>query len=263
MAAADYPQEEFDDQFLTCGICRNIYEKPRVLPCLHTFCAACLEKLRTENEITCAICRKQVPLGAEGVSGLPPNFYVNSLLDFRNLQAKKRARVSCQMCESVASIEGTCWDCQHLLCKNCITAHRNTPALKNHYIITLDDLKNPRSRSQYTRAKNCTKHTDQRLIFYCQPCTKLVCRDCTITEHRPGLNHDPKEVSEVAKTVKAELQTLLQKTKDTADALKKTGRAVGKELSSITMNCEMEERKIHEHFEELRKKTGQGRARNQ
>ncbi|XP_019632314.1 PREDICTED: uncharacterized protein LOC109475944 isoform X2 [Branchiostoma belcheri] len=254
-AAANVPKEEFDDQFLTCQICMNIYNDPRILPCLHTFCTRCLEEWQKEsNKFICPACREQLPLGAEGVIGLPPNVYVNSLLDFRTLQTSKRASASCQMCESGASIEGTCGDCHLLLCRNCITAHGNAPTLKDHYIITLDDLKNPRSRSQYTRAKNCPKH-NQRLMFYCQPCTKLVCQACTSTEHSRALkHHDPQEVSKAAQKIKAELQTLLGQTQDTADTLKKTAETVSMELTSITANCDMEGKKIQEHFAHLRAK---------
>ncbi|XP_078583724.1 E3 ubiquitin-protein ligase TRIM71-like [Branchiostoma floridae x Branchiostoma japonicum] len=254
MAAADYPQEEFDDQFLTCAICKDIFQEPRVLPCLHTFCTTCLEGLsQTQgNWLTCPICRELVRLGDGGVSSLPPNFYVNSLLDFRKL--RKRARVSCQMCESAATIEGTCWDCRFLLCKNCITAHGNTPPLKHHSIITLDDLKNQRSRSQYTQAKYCPQHKDQRMTFYCKPCAKLVCRDCAITKHQKGPDHDPQDTSEAAQEVKTGLQMLVGQTQDTAEALKKTNSTVTMEITSITANRDREEKKIQEHFAQLRTK---------
>ncbi|XP_078594456.1 E3 ubiquitin-protein ligase TRIM71-like [Branchiostoma floridae x Branchiostoma japonicum] len=257
MAAADYHQEEFDDQFLTCAICKDIFQDPRVLPCLHTFCTTCLEGLTpTHDKLTCPIDREQVRLHGKGVGGLPRNFYVNNLLDFRNLQNSKRARVSCQMCESAATIEGTCGDCRFLLCKNCITAHGNIPTLKDHYIITLNDLKNPSSRKKYTLAKYCPRHIDQRLTFYCQPCAKLVCQACTVDEHRyrPGQDHDPREVSNVAQEVKTELQALVGQTQVTVEALKKTDGTVTMEITSITADCEREEKRIQEHFSQLRTK---------
>ncbi|XP_078662036.1 uncharacterized protein LOC144906021 [Branchiostoma floridae x Branchiostoma belcheri] len=258
MAAASVPLEEFGDKFLTCAVCEEIYTDPRVLPCLHTFCAKCLEKWRKgETQFTCPTCRDQVRLKEAGVKGLPPYFFMNSLLDFRALHNSEEAHTKCQMCKSDNKVEGRCADCSLLLCNNCITAHSNSPALKDHYIITLDDLKNPGSRPKYTRAQNCPQHTDQRMTFYCQPCAKLVCRDCTITEHRPGPNHDPQEVSKVAQKYKAELQKLLEKTKHADDALKKTKETVGEELKSITTNCQTVRKDIAEHFAVMRARLGE------
>ncbi|XP_019626328.1 PREDICTED: E3 ubiquitin-protein ligase TRIM71-like [Branchiostoma belcheri] len=255
MAAASFPLEEFDEKFLTCAVCDEIYTDPRVLPCLHTFCTKCLVKWRKgKSHFTCPTCRQQVRLQEGGISSLPQYFFMNSLLDFRALHNSEEAHAQCQMCKSDNKVDGRCADCRLLLCKNCITAHRNIPALKDHYIITLDDLKNPGSRPKYTRAPYCPRHTDQRMAFYCQPCAKLVCRDCTITEHRPGPNHDPQEVSKVAQKYKAGLQKLVEKTKHTDDVLKKTKQTVGHELTSITTNCQRVRKEIKEHFADMRKK---------
>ncbi|KAI8512717.1 hypothetical protein Bbelb_093560 [Branchiostoma belcheri] len=257
MAAASLPLEEFDDKFLTCAVCQEIYTDPRVLPCLHTFCAKCLETWRKgKSQFICPTCRQQVRLRRTGVGSLPPYFFMNSLLDFRTLHKSEEAHTKCQMCKSDNKVEGRCTDCSLLLCKNCITAHSNIPELRDHYIITLDDLKNPSVRPKYTRAQYCPRHTDQRMTFYCQPCAKLVCRDCTITEHRPGpgSNHDPQEVTRIAKEYKAGLETLVAKTKYTADVLKETKQTVGHELTSITTNCRTVRKEIKEHFADMRKK---------
>ncbi|KAI8512719.1 hypothetical protein Bbelb_093580 [Branchiostoma belcheri] len=260
MATASFPLEEFDDKFLTCAVCEEIYTDPRVLPCLHTFCAKCLEKCRKgEIQFTCPTCRDQVRLKEAGVSSLPPYFFMNSLLDFRALHNSEEAHTKCQMCESDNKVEGLCTDCRLLLCKNCMTAHSNIPELRDHYIITLDDLKNPSSRPKYTRAPYCPRHTDQRMTFYCQPCAKLVCRDCTINEHdcRAQLwrrKHDPQEVSKVTQKYKAGLETLVAETKDTADVLKKTKETVGQELTTITENSQTVRNEIEKHFVDMRAK---------
>ncbi|XP_035658207.1 tripartite motif-containing protein 3-like [Branchiostoma floridae] len=92
------------------------------------------------------------------------------------------------------------------------------------------------------------------MTFYCQPCAKLVCRECTITEHRQGRKHNPREIGDVAQKYKDELQTLVQKTLDTADALRNASYTIGKELSSIATNCQVEKTKIQEHFAQLKSK---------
>ncbi|CAH1245792.1 TRIM2 [Branchiostoma lanceolatum] len=247
---------DFDKISLTCSVCMNTYNDPRILPCLHTFCADCLEQWRKGNkQFTCPTCRQQVTLPGTDVSSLPPHFYIKNLQDLRALQNSIQANESCQMCESGARVEGRCGDCHFHLCKSCIAIHSKTPALQDHYIITLHDLKNPSSQSKLTRTQySCPRHKDQRMTFYCLPCAKLVCQACTVAEHRPGVNHDPQEVNDVAQKFKAELQTLVEKTEKTAAILEETDSIVSKELTSITENCELEIKKIQVHFEELRAK---------
>ena len=47
---------------LTCAVCMEHFKEPKVLPCLHTYCKECLEKLvkkqRYDHVITCPECRK-------------------------------------------------------------------------------------------------------------------------------------------------------------------------------------------------------------
>ncbi|XP_078602849.1 E3 ubiquitin-protein ligase TRIM71-like [Branchiostoma floridae x Branchiostoma japonicum] len=243
-AAANLPREEFDEKFLACPVCQNIFDNPRVLPCLHTFCARCLDKWRKgKSQFTCPTCRQQVSLQGEDVTSLPPNFYINSLLDFRALQSREQVRIQCQMCESGARVAGSCKDCNFFLCKNCIGIHGKIPALKDHHISVHD-----------TRREYCPKHTDQRLTFYCLPCTKLVCQDCTINEHRLGPDHNPQEVSKVALEYKANLITLLEQTQNTADSLTKTKETIDKELTSITTNYQTVKKEIGQHIAELKAK---------
>ena len=45
-----------------CTVCMEQFKKPKVLPCLHTFCMMCLQKLLkkqgSDHIITCPECRQ-------------------------------------------------------------------------------------------------------------------------------------------------------------------------------------------------------------
>ena len=53
--------EKVNEQ-LTCAVCMEQFKEPKVLPCLHTYCKQCLEKLVKKQEadhvITCPECRQ-------------------------------------------------------------------------------------------------------------------------------------------------------------------------------------------------------------
>ena len=42
--------KEFDEQ-LTCNVCLDQYTNPKTLPCLHSFCLKCIEKLPQEQQV--------------------------------------------------------------------------------------------------------------------------------------------------------------------------------------------------------------------
>ncbi|XP_052795096.1 tripartite motif-containing protein 3-like isoform X2 [Mya arenaria] len=72
-----------DLHLLNCGICHNSYCKPKLLPCLHTFCESCLSDYIPEQSlsVTCPVCRQQSILPIDGVSALQANIFINSIMD--------------------------------------------------------------------------------------------------------------------------------------------------------------------------------------
>ena len=48
--------EEFMRQKTECAVCFKIFNEPRILPCLHTFCLGCIDRIRKNSVITCPYC---------------------------------------------------------------------------------------------------------------------------------------------------------------------------------------------------------------
>ncbi|XP_076458294.1 uncharacterized protein LOC143292016 [Babylonia areolata] len=66
---------------LICGICREVYRSPRLLPCHHSFCLDCIEgliKTRPNHSqyFPCPQCRKPVPVSRNGALGFQLNFHI-------------------------------------------------------------------------------------------------------------------------------------------------------------------------------------------
>ncbi|XP_019618127.1 PREDICTED: tripartite motif-containing protein 3-like [Branchiostoma belcheri] len=67
---------------LSCSICLELFTRPKVLPCQHTFCQDCLRdhaEVRTPFE--CPNCRRQIRLPRQGVAGLPDNLITASMCE--------------------------------------------------------------------------------------------------------------------------------------------------------------------------------------
>ena len=43
--------KEVLDEQLTCNVCLDQYTNPKTLPCLHSFCLKCIEKLPQEPQV--------------------------------------------------------------------------------------------------------------------------------------------------------------------------------------------------------------------
>ena len=176
---------------LSCSVCLEEYRRPRVLPCLHVFCEACLEKLvgtqRDKLRAPCPNCRKPAPLPEGGVSSLPAAFYIQHLFEVIEVLEKvhnpKKAR--CDKCGE-GEVQGFCRDCGQFICQHCIDVHHKWKELQGHEISSLDEVQETASKMVAPKkvSSMCSKHTTEPIKIYCETCDELICRDCTVKTHR-------------------------------------------------------------------------------
>eukprot|EP00058_Branchiostoma_floridae_P012589 XP_002598077.1 hypothetical protein BRAFLDRAFT_85706 [Branchiostoma floridae] len=74
---------------LSCSICLELFTRPKVLPCQHTFCQDCLrDHAEVKIPFQCPNCRQQVRLPPQGVAGLPDNHIVANMIEKLQKQEK-------------------------------------------------------------------------------------------------------------------------------------------------------------------------------
>ncbi|XP_078575616.1 uncharacterized protein LOC144861533 [Branchiostoma floridae x Branchiostoma japonicum] len=89
MAAAPSSLGEQFHEELTCSICLELFTRPKVLPCQHTFCQDCLQDHAGRGgAFQCPNCRQQVRMPRKGVAGLPDSHIVASLCERLQNQAR-------------------------------------------------------------------------------------------------------------------------------------------------------------------------------
>ena len=123
---------------LTCALCQNLLQDPRILPCLHTFCMHCIENLlrsrKTATEtVPCPTCTQEVTIESrKAARALPANSLLVSLLDVLSIQEGER--ICCDICdeteESVATVR--CKECAHFLCELHEKGHKRAKGTKSH-----------------------------------------------------------------------------------------------------------------------------------
>ncbi|XP_078578174.1 E3 ubiquitin-protein ligase TRIM32-like [Branchiostoma floridae x Branchiostoma japonicum] len=125
-------------EFLVCGICLDHFTLPKILPCAHTFCQACLETYAGRRRfIYCPNCRRVAELdSASGVRGLPGNFWVTNLRDViaerdsENPDVKGRLQGNRCKLHPGEQCRHFCQDCHVPVCGECLFSEHNGHALE-------------------------------------------------------------------------------------------------------------------------------------
>ena len=236
---------------LTCPICYQLFNNPKYLPCHHSYCEQCLEKMQVQNKIICPECRNEATVPAGGVKDLPNNFFINRMVDELILKRKVEGEeeVKCDECDEDEPVVAYCPECNSFLCQFCYETHKRNKRFRGHGIVPLTELRSNKDVTIQPKAKApiCKEH-DIELLFYCETCEQLICMYCTIKEHN-GHNHDTvkkmatkhcNELKDVTAPVDEMIRDLSE-AHDNIDKMKKKIRRQGDEV----------DKKIDQHYNEL------------
>ncbi|XP_078682833.1 E3 ubiquitin-protein ligase TRIM56-like [Branchiostoma floridae x Branchiostoma belcheri] len=193
-----------------------------MLPCLHTFCQPCLEKLLAAEpvgKLDCPTCRQNVPLPQNGVQGLKSNFLVGKLRDILQQQPAGKTSearedgVPCTVCEAGNSAQFYCVECAEYLCQTCYDMHRRFKRNRSHQLVTVQDLQSGQAAAEL-RAWVTSKCEDHRELnkFYCDTCQRVICLHCVVTAHK---EHQYVEIEKAAEREGAKIKAKVATVKNT------------------------------------------------
>ncbi|XP_070549815.1 tripartite motif-containing protein 2-like [Ptychodera flava] len=124
------PLAEIDENFLLCVICSERYKGAKVLPCLHSFCEACLCKLVKKNSsLTCPVCRRSHDLSDKGVAGISSNIFLNDLVGLFSERDKEDESIQPPIyCSKHPNYETEfyCDTCAKVICLKCTALDHRT-----------------------------------------------------------------------------------------------------------------------------------------
>nr|XP_006821998.1 PREDICTED: tripartite motif-containing protein 2-like [Saccoglossus kowalevskii] len=108
--------EKISEELLKCPVCLERYNRPRMLPCQHSFCEQCLAKLFVQREHRCPVCRS--PCSVERVEQLQSSMLINTVLVMVKEQKLKTGVQSCTLHEK-HTVDLYCQACQTPICRIC------------------------------------------------------------------------------------------------------------------------------------------------
>ena len=243
-----------------CGICLELFQDPRSLPCLHTFCRECIQRTMNDNHsLKCPVCRAKIELGAEGAELLPVDQYAFQELPLKKLQEPVGVDKKCGFCCEAEPPVAWCNDCGVLVCSQCLALHKKMAPLKKHHIM---ESGQPKTSEKVLVASGCLRHTGVTLKFLCTECSEMVCSECllmthkdhkysTLEEAQQSLETRLNELAGLAMTKKTEFSEHLQKLcKAESEATESTEHmtsAVNKAFDAIAASVEAQRNEALQH----------------
>ena len=202
---------------IICAICQEHYTEPKVLPCLHYYCKKCILKLalRTASNqpFPCPECRMETTLPEGGVDELKTAFFVHRMEAMYSTVERihGKVEVKCEGCTPGSNAVSFCRQCTAFICKACVESHQRMKMFEGHNVVTMLDLKVGKAKAAINIAETaapvkCKIHK-KSLKLYCFDCDHVICRDCTVKDHR---DHNFEFCAVAAPETKEELTKMLE-----------------------------------------------------
>ena len=242
---------------VTCAVCQEHYTDPKILPCLHYYCKQCILRLalRTgkNKPFSCPECRKDTTLPEGGVEELKSAFFINRLKSMYDKHKKALSKQAhCEICTNPQALaEAFCQQCDKFACKSCVHMHSvMKAAFDGHKIVSIDQLLKIKAEELVPKNpahSKCQVHSEL-LKIYCFDCNKLICRDCTVKDHK---DHDIEFNNVAADNKKKELMESLKPLREVEDSLSRALEEVSHTEREVEAQGDSMANTIETSFEEL------------
>ena len=205
--------QELKDE-ITCPICQEFFQDPKLLPCFHYYCKQCILQLAArEQPFPCPECRRNTFLPPTGADEFLTAFFINRMKSLHDGMEKVQGATSsdidlnCEQCHSAKAV-AFCRHCAQYICDHCRESHRRMKMLSGHTVVSIEELKRNAEENLpivQPEPMRCKEH-QKRLKIYCFRCDQLICRDCIVIDHK---DHNIQFTSKCAPQIKQALQKKL------------------------------------------------------
>ena len=142
-----------------------------------------------------------------------------------------------------------CIECQDFLCEACVSVHQQDLQTRDHRIINSPNSSRSSSRkttppSASARSpidleefsenllSNCSIHSDEKVMFFCQVCIVVLCKSCALDHHS---HHNCMALKEAYAHFKPNVEALLSKSQVEVNMLDLSHEAAEKMTESVVL----------------------------
>jgi len=189
-----------------CALCTRQQCAAKLLPCLHSFCLRCLERIASDQrrplgdeEMTCPTCADTFKIPDEGLVALPSNSFVENLVLLRKGRDEEENDLGCDVCASEAAksspVTSRCLDCRQNMCELCSGYHAKFASTRDHKVVHAGKWDTGDSVGMED-IDRCDRHPDRRQELYCRDCESAVCLRCYTDKHNSHTCSDIRTVGD-------------------------------------------------------------------
>ena len=172
------------------------------------------------------------------------------MLEIMAIQQKAKASAACSRCQDPSI--NHCASCEVFMCQKCSEWHDSWSLLKNHDVLSVQELSNAESQVKMRSKLYCMKHKDEVLKYYCETCKELSCIDCVVLNHQKP-NHSCVAVSEVSQKQREMLQSSCTTLDEKLAEGKKALNNICEVMKSLEKNAKTAKDQIKEQKETILK----------
>lgn len=137
-------------------------------------------------------------------------------------------------CDSGDPPVNRCTTCCIFLCEFCSQAHLQARDTRSHGMVSVEEAKKMGSAAM-AKPSLCKEHKGEVMKVFCATCDKVICRDCTVVEHR---DHEYTFVKEAYSKEKERLLNILSETKTRIPMLEEALESVSEMKTRIQCHAE-------------------------
>lgn len=183
----------------SCPVCLEKVVRPKCLPCLHTFCEACLQifisrsatgKDKQTFEFQCPVCRHVTGCPEPGIpveewaKHFPVNVLINAMTSSMDQNDEHKYCAICLRDDKQNKAESWCHECSEAICTSCKRLHQIVSSLQKHKFSPLN-LENKDRKLKFPELDEpCHLHQGKYVEVFCLDHEKLCCSVCFATQHR-------------------------------------------------------------------------------